>query len=60
MFTISRAKNEAIVINESITVTVLEIDEDEIRLEIDAPDEVEITTQSSDDVAKEPVVVETG
>jgi carbon storage regulator len=60
VFTISRAKNEAIIINESITVTVLEIDGDEIRLEIDAPDEMYIAAQSPRDTAAEPLVAEVG
>lgn len=37
MLVLSRKKNEALVINDNITVTVLEIRGDKVRLGIDAP-----------------------
>ena len=42
MLVLSRKKNESIVIDDTIIVTVVEIRGDKVRLGIAAPDEVEI------------------
>ena len=42
MLVLSRKKNESIVINDSIVITVVEIRGDKIRLGIEAPREVPI------------------
>jgi carbon storage regulator len=42
MVTISRGKNEAIVINDSVIVTVIEITEDQVRLAIEHPDDTAV------------------
>lgn len=42
MLVLSRKKNESIVINDHITVTVVEIRGDKVRLGIEAPKEVPI------------------
>lgn len=42
MLILSRKKNEQIVIADNITVTVLEIDGDKIKLGIDAPNDVKV------------------
>ena len=42
MITISRKENEAIIINDDIIITVIEISDDEVRLEIQHPEEVSI------------------
>lgn len=42
MLVLSRKKNESIIINDNITVTVVEIRGDKIRLGIDAPKEVTV------------------
>ena len=42
MLVLSRKKNESIVINNDITVTVVEIRGDKVRLGIDAPKEVTV------------------
>lgn len=42
MLILSRKKNEQIVIADNITVTVLEIDGDKIKLGIDAPNDVRV------------------
>jgi len=42
MLVLSRKKNESIVINNDITITVVEIRGDKVRLGIVAPKEVEI------------------
>ena len=42
MLVLSRKKNETIVINDSITVTVIEIRGDKVRLGIDAPKDVTV------------------
>jgi carbon storage regulator len=38
----TRAKGESIVINDEITVTVLEIRDDEVVLAVDAPEWIEV------------------
>jgi carbon storage regulator len=42
MLVLSRKKNESIIINDNITVTVVEIRGDKVRLGIDAPKEVTV------------------
>lgn len=42
MLVLSRKKNESIVINDSITVVVVEIRGDKVRLGIDAPKDVSV------------------
>jgi carbon storage regulator len=45
MLVLSRKKNESIVINNDITITVVEIRGDKVRLGIVAPKEVEVHRQ---------------
>jgi carbon storage regulator len=42
MLVLSRKKNESIIINDNITVTVVEIRGDKVRLGIEAPKEVSV------------------
>ncbi len=42
MLVLSRKKNESIIINDNITVTVVEIRGDKVRLGIDAPKDVTV------------------
>ena len=42
MLVLSRKKNETIIINDQITVTVIEIRGDKVRLGIDAPRDVAV------------------
>ncbi len=42
MLVLSRKKNESIIINENIVITVIEIRGDKIRLGIDAPKDVSV------------------
>ena len=42
MLIISRKKNEGLVINGNIDITVIDIQGDKIRIGIDAPDEIKI------------------
>jgi carbon storage regulator len=42
MLVLSRKKNESIIINDDITVTVVEIRGDKVRLGIDAPKDVSV------------------
>ena len=42
MLVLSRTKGEQIVINENVTITVVEIRGDKVRLGIDAPAEVSV------------------
>jgi carbon storage regulator len=42
MLVLSRKKNESIVINSDITITVVEIRGDKVRLGIDAPKEIPV------------------
>ena len=45
MLVLSRKSNESIVINNNITVTVVEIRGDKVRLGIDAPKEIPVHRQ---------------
>jgi len=42
MLVLSRKKNESIIINDNITVTVIEIRGDKVRLGIEAPKDVSV------------------
>jgi len=42
MLVLSRKKNESIIINDHITITVVEIRGDKVRLGIDAPKDVSV------------------
>ena len=42
MLVLSRKKNESIIINDHVTVTVVEIRGDKVRLGIDAPKDVSV------------------
>ncbi|AGA26083.1 carbon storage regulator CsrA [Singulisphaera acidiphila] len=42
MLVLSRKKNESIIINDNITITVIEIRGDKVRLGIDAPKDVSV------------------
>ena len=42
MLVLSRKKNESIVINDNITIVVVEIREDKVRLGVEAPKEVPV------------------
>lgn len=57
MLVLSRKKNESIVINNDITITVVEIRGDKVRLGIVAPKEVPVHRQEVYDAihGKEPV-----
>lgn len=59
MLVIGRRKNEAIVINNDITIVVVEIRGDKVRLGVEAPKEMPVTKQDSRGVAEEVRVVET-
>jgi len=69
MLVLSRKKNESIVINNDITITVVEIRGDKVRLGIVAPKEVPVHRQEvyeaihgkppAEDPAPAPVVVNT-
>lgn len=68
MLVLSRKKNESIVINDDITVVVVEIRGDKVRLGIEAPKEVpvhrrevyEAIKQHSNSVAEEDAAREIG
>jgi carbon storage regulator len=45
MLVLSRKKNETIIINDSITVTVIDIRGDKVRLGIEAPKDVTVHRQ---------------
>lgn len=49
MLVLSRKKNEAIVINDEITVTIVEIRGDKVRLGIVAPKEISVHRQEVHD-----------
>lgn len=49
MLVLSRHRDESIVINDNITVTVIEIRGDKVRLGIEAPNEIPINRQEIHD-----------
>ncbi len=53
MLVLSRKKNESIVINEDITIVVVEIRGDKVRLGVDAPKEVPVHRQEVHEAIKE-------
>ena len=50
MLVLSRKKNESIVINDDITITVIEIRGDKVRLGVEAPKEVPVHRREVFDV----------
>lgn len=42
MLVLTRKKNESVILNENIEITVLEIDGDQVKLGIQAPKDIEI------------------
>lgn len=52
MLVLSRKKNEAIVINDDITIVIVEIRGDRVRLGIDAPKEVPVHRREVFDAIK--------
>lgn len=52
MLVLSRKKNESIVINNDITITVVEIRDDKVRLGIIAPKDVPVHRQEVYDVIR--------
>ncbi|MEM9354550.1 MAG: carbon storage regulator CsrA [Planctomycetota bacterium] len=66
MLVLSRKKNESIVINDDITIVVVEIRGDKVRLGVEAPKEVPVhrnevyeAIRRSQDAAEQPPQVET-
>jgi len=53
MLVLSRKKNESIIINENIVVTIVEVRGDKVRLGIDAPKEVTVHRQEVYDAIME-------
>jgi carbon storage regulator len=53
MLVLSRKKDESIVINENIVVTIVEVRGDKVRLGIEAPEEVTIHRQEVYDAIKQ-------
>lgn len=49
MLVLSRRKDESIVINHNITITVVEIRGDKVRIGVDAPKEVPVHRQEVED-----------
>ena len=52
MLVLSRKKNEAIRINDNVTVTIIEIRGDKVRIGIEAPDDVVVHRQEVWDAIK--------
>ena len=52
MLVLSRKKNESIVINDSITIVVVEVRGDKVRLGIDAPKDVSVHRKEIYDAIK--------
>ena len=52
MLVLSRKKNESIVINDDISIVVVEIRGDKVRLGIEAPKEVPVHRREVDDAIK--------
>ena len=53
MLVLSRKKNESIIINDNIVVTIVEVRGDKVRLGIDAPKEVTVHRREVYDAIKE-------
>ena len=58
MLVLSRKKNESIVINNDITIVVVEIRGDKVRLGVEAPKEVPVHRREVFDAIKRSEVVE--
>ena len=54
MLVLSRKKNESIVINDDITIVVVEIRGDKVRLGVEAPKEVPVHRREVYDAIKRP------
>ena len=54
MLVLSRKKNESIIINDHVTVTVVEIRGDKVRLGIEAPKEISVHRQEVYDAIHNP------
>ncbi len=52
MLVLSRKKNESIVINDDITIVVVEIRGDKVRLGVEAPEEVPVNRREVYDAIK--------
>ena len=52
MKTLVRAKNESVVINDEIIVTVLDVNDEEVVLAFDAPEWVEVIPAEASDGAE--------
>lgn len=52
MLVLSRKKNESIVINENITIVVVEIRGDKVRLGVEAPKDVPVDRQEVNDAKR--------
>ncbi len=53
MLVLSRKKNESLVINDNVTVTVVEIRGDKVRLGVVAPKEIPVHRQEVHDIIQE-------
>jgi carbon storage regulator len=53
MLVLSRKKNESIVINKDITITVVEVRGDKVRLGVEAPKEVPVHRREVYDLLKQ-------
>jgi len=51
MIAISRMKDEGLVIDQNIIITVVEISEDEVQLCVEGPPDLEITTSTLERIA---------
>jgi carbon storage regulator len=60
MLALSRKKNESIVINNDITIVVVEIRGDKVRLGIEAPKEVPVHRREVYDAIKRNAAVQNG
>ena len=60
MLVLSRKKNESIVINNDITIVVVEIRGDKVRLGIEAPKEVPVHRREVYDAIKRNAAVQNG
>jgi carbon storage regulator len=60
MLVLSRKKNESIVINNDITIVVVEIRGDKVRLGVEAPKEVPVHRREVYDAIKRNAAVQSG